>query len=43
MTHDKGCTMNAFLDLYLEPGPKEMTHYKGCCFVVPGPNRVLDQ
>ena len=27
---NKGCTMDASLDLYLEYGSKEMAHNKGC-------------
>ena len=30
MTHNKGCTMYASIDLYLEHGSVEMTHNKGC-------------
>ena len=30
MTHNKGCTIYASLDLYLEYGSEEMTHNKSC-------------
>ena len=30
MTHNKGCTMYASIDLYLKHGSAEMIHNKGC-------------